>query len=165
MRYRVVALAASALFAASGCAPEGARQATVDARALYADTQCQGLETPGARWLKSAADLARLHGALSGGGGRRVALPEVDFDKEAVLVLAMGSRPTAGYGLALAERSAVRDADGLEVRVDWREPAPGSMQAQVITYPCLLIAVPGDGYAQVRVVDAQGTLRFSFEPE
>lgn len=76
-------------------------------------------------WLKHTPDRQR---------------PAVDFAKEMVLGVFLGSRPTAGYVLEIV--SATQDNGTLVVR--YRESAPprGAMTAQVLTSPYHLVAVP-----------------------
>jgi len=66
--------------------------------------------------------------------------PAVDFAKEMVVGVFLGSRPTAGYMLEIV--SATQDSGTLVVR--YRESAPprGAMTAQVLTSPYHLVAVP-----------------------
>lgn len=68
------------------------------------------------------------------------ALPSVDFARHVVVFAAGGSRPSAGYALAI-ER--VHPEDGKLV-VEARESAPGtgSLQAQVVTNPYEIVLVP-----------------------
>jgi hypothetical protein len=85
--------------------------------------------------------------------------PAVDFSREAVLLIAMGQRPSAGYGLNLAGEATLRDGV-LTVPVDWREPPPGYLRAQVVTSPCLLLKVPAvDLISHLRVMDREGRIR------
>src|SRR5262245_19522185 len=66
--------------------------------------------------------------------------PRVDFDKEMVVGVFMGSRPTSGYSVAITD---VTERDGSTV-VTYTEssPRPGTMSAQVLTFPYHLVAVP-----------------------
>lgn len=68
------------------------------------------------------------------------ALPSVDFARHVVVFAAGGSRPSAGYALAI-ER--VHPEEGKLV-VEARESAPGtgSLQAQVVTNPYEIVLVP-----------------------
>jgi protease stability complex PrcB-like protein len=67
-------------------------------------------------------------------------LPAVDFSKEMVVGVFLGSRPTAGWVFEIV--SATPEGDALVVR--YREVAPpsGAMTAQVITSCFHLVAVP-----------------------
>jgi PrcB C-terminal len=97
-------------------------QSSVDrARQVVARTQAEWLET----W--------RMHDY------ERPA-PPVDFARQMVLGVFMGSRPTAGFEVDITR---VHDEGGTLV-VDYRETGPASraVAAQVITSPFHLVAVP-----------------------
>ena len=67
--------------------------------------------------------------------------PKVDFTKEMVIALFLGSRPTAGYGVEIV--SATPDNGTLVVK--YRESNPsqrGTMTAQVLTSPYHIVAAP-----------------------
>lgn len=66
--------------------------------------------------------------------------PAVDFTRNMVLAVFLGSRPSAGYQV---EISAVR-LEGNTLVVQWREaaPGPGQAAAQVMTSPSHLVTVP-----------------------
>jgi hypothetical protein len=66
--------------------------------------------------------------------------PAVDFSKETVLGVFMGSRPTAGFAVEILSAA---DADGaLTVRYRETIPPPGAITAQVISAPYHLVSVP-----------------------
>jgi VWFA-related protein len=66
--------------------------------------------------------------------------PTVDFAKNMVVAVFLGSRPTGGYQV---EITGVR-TDGKTLVVQWaeRRPAPGQMAAQVLTAPSHIVTVP-----------------------
>jgi hypothetical protein len=66
--------------------------------------------------------------------------PAVDFAKEMVIGLFLGSRNTAGYSVEIV--SAALDQGTLLVRYRQRAPAPDAITAQIITTPFHIIAVP-----------------------
>ena len=66
--------------------------------------------------------------------------PRVDFSKEMVIGVFLGSRPSAGFDIAIVGAEA--EQGGLTVRFRETRPAPGLMTAQVITSPYHLAAVP-----------------------
>ena len=72
-------------------------------------------------------------------GGER-ARPPVDFGKEMVVGVFLGSRPTAGFSVEIV---GVREEGGALI-VQYREsrPAPGLVTAQVLTMPYHIVAVP-----------------------
>ena len=107
----------------------------------------QALQQLYQRWQQTDAELA---------------LPVVDFNNEQVLLITMGQQPTAGYRLNLLPQQAVALAENvLTVNVAWELPPADSLQAQVITHPCLLIRLAKVEFDSVQVVDQQGQLRLS----
>jgi len=68
------------------------------------------------------------------------AKPAVDFSKDMLVAVFMGSRPTAGFAL---EITGVRQ-DGATLVVSYTEtrPAPDRVAAQVLTSPYHIVAVP-----------------------
>jgi hypothetical protein len=66
-------------------------------------------------------------------------MPAVDFSKEMVVGVFMGSRPTAGYNISIVSTFA-KDGSVL-VRYQESRPRPGMMTAQVLTFPYHLVAI------------------------
>jgi hypothetical protein len=66
--------------------------------------------------------------------------PAVDFSKDIVVGVFMGSRPTAGYNVSIVSTFA-KDGNVL-VRYQESQPRPGTMAAQVLTFPYHLVAIP-----------------------
>jgi len=151
-------LAALALL--SGCAQTGAgEEAALPVESLYGGSQCGGLERPIVIWIASAAVWRSQYGRIVSPQMSLPSPPMVDFSREGVLLVAMGTRPSAGYGLSLAGASATVRDGVLLVRVDWREPSPGYRQAQVVTRPCLALKVPAVPFARITVLDLEGRTR------
>lgn len=67
-------------------------------------------------------------------------LPPVDFAKESVVAVFMGSRPTAGYSVAIL--STTEGGGALIVRYRETRPSPGAIAAQVLTFPYHIVAIP-----------------------
>ncbi len=66
--------------------------------------------------------------------------PAVDFSREMVAGVFLGSRPTAGYDIEIV---GVREApDGLVVQYRETTPARGAMTAQVLVMPYHIVALP-----------------------
>ena len=165
MRHRG-GIGAVALTVLVGCVQPGgnaASDATVPIARLASPGQCGGLDRPAVRWIASAGEWRDLYARINSQWMNPPPPPAVDFPREGVLLIAMGQRPSAGYALALADEVATASDGVLTVRVDWREPPPGYRRAQVMTSPCLLVAVPDAGFTRVRVVDREGRVRLEGE--
>lgn len=133
----------------------------VPVEVVYSATQCSGANAqPGTMYVTDAATLTRMLAPE-----RRFILdgsakpPAVDFTRNAALLVSMGTRPTSGYVLSLADKSARIVANRLEVVLDWQSPPPGAIVAQVLTSPCLVLRIPRDGYSEIRVLDSAGAIK------
>lgn len=85
---------------------------------------------------------------------------ELPADK-ALLLVEMGQRSTGGYYLKVGE-SAYLDRDRmLWLRGEWTSPGPDRMVTQMITSPCVLVAVPQRPYQGFRISDQDEELRAS----
>lgn len=144
---------------AMGTAPPEVQEVRV--APLYSGTQCSA-DTPFPRvqWLSTLQDYQAFLRRLQGGtlGMPPVSVGDIDFFREAVLLIDMGRQPTSGFGLTLGMHEARVEGSTLVVTVNRIEPGPGSVTAQVITHPCLVLRVTRDGYYTVRVVDQNGFL-------
>lgn len=142
--------------------PGGVSRGAGEAHVLRASAQC-GTQTRhgSARWLATdeeyRAALAAVGRARLPGMEREPAA--VDFATHGVLLVEMGQRATAGYALDLANEHLERDGDGGTVRVNWNEPPEDAMVAQVLTSPCLFVAVKKDQLRSLKIVDQAGRTR------
>ena len=67
-------------------------------------------------------------------------LPDIDFEREMVVVAALGARPSAGYDVVI--EGATRDSTGIAVAVRVASPAAGCPVAAVETQPVDLARIP-----------------------
>src|SRR5262249_32291182 len=79
--------------------------------------------------------------------------PAIDFAKESVVAVFMGSRPNAGFSTAIA--STTGGGGALIVRYKETRPGPGTMSAQVLTFPYHIVAIPKATAPDVRFEKAQ----------
>lgn len=66
--------------------------------------------------------------------------PEVDFEKEMVLFVALGQRPTGGYGVRIEKTH--EEGDKLVVEAVETKPAEGALVPMALSSPYDLAAVP-----------------------
>jgi len=66
--------------------------------------------------------------------------PPVDFSRDMVVALFMGERPSGGYAIEVTRID--RTDSGLSVHYRTRQPDPAAMQAQALTQPFHLVALP-----------------------
>ncbi len=77
------------------------------------------------------------------------------------LTIALGERPTAGYGIDVVGQQ--QSDDQYEFIYQERRPAPGMMQAQVITEPCMQVILPPH-WQQVVVINQDNGQRWQLTP-
>lgn len=115
------------------------------ARQVTASDHC-GLVAPG---LVDIADEATLTRFLSL-PAQTLTLPDSpDFDRQHFLVVALGQKPSAGYGVTLA--SAALHDQVLRLDAQVRKPAADQMAAQVVTTPCMVLAILSGHWQRIEV--------------
>lgn len=98
--------------------------------------------------IRSAAEWA----ALWKENGASEPVPAVDFSREMVVGVFLGSRPTAGYGVEIVR--AIGNTAALIVEYVEATPSRDAITAQILTAPYHLAAVPKhDGTVTFRKVD------------
>lgn len=73
------------------------------------------------------------------------------------LRIALGRRPTSGYAVQVLQQQ----VDGTHIRIAFEEQKSVGMAAQVLTSPCVRIALPDD-WQQLNVRDQQNGLDWNF---
>lgn len=129
---------------------------------LYYSIECgRSDKEPAVTWITETDQLNRIYEGIRKNilGAEPRSLPSVDFDKEGVLLIEMGQRPTTGYQLVIEKDPVLVINSIVDVKTSWIEPATASIQAQVITSPCVLIKFPSGDYARFRVLDQNNQLR------
>lgn len=116
------------------------------------------LTSPDAVWINNATQLSQRYANMAA-----VAEPPVvDFEQYGVLLVTMGQQPTSGYRLNFlpSAHRVILSGRTLQINLAWEQPPPDSIQAQVLTQPCLLLQVPRRSFTRVEILDQQGTVRF-----
>ena len=72
----------------------------------------------------------------------------LDFSREMVVGVFLGSRPTPGYGVTIV--SASEEGNVLRVRYRETSPPPDAILAQVITFPYQIVAIPKSAATDVK---------------
>ena len=72
----------------------------------------------------------------------------VDFSKDMVVAVFLGSRPTPGYGVTIV--SAVEEGGVLRVRYRETSPPADAIAAQVITFPYQIVAIQKSAATEVK---------------
>lgn len=150
---------------ASACAALSGSSRTVPVHIVYSNVQCRGTLAPSLTRITDAAALEALIGnklaTKPGNETHAPRFPATDMGK--LFSIDMGERPSAGYALTL--QRAIQAQGVLTIYVDWQEPPPNTMTAQVMTHPCLVVRLPPDvetpSVEKIRVLDQTGRTRMS----
>jgi len=109
-----------------------------DVRILASGSQ-SAVHVPVARLISDQATWVQVWNAIHSNVLPPPTAPEIDFSREEVVVLVLGDRPTAGYGIAVEQVNTTLRGTTISVRVT----TPGDqLVAQVLTSPFQLSAIP-----------------------
>ncbi|OZC37833.1 hypothetical protein B9Q17_14935 [Marinobacter vinifirmus] len=139
-------LAATLLAACSANAPKEAQPAP-QVRQVTQSAHC-GLTGPGVAPVSSPEALENLLG-VSGQNMATGVIRQVDLASEQLIIVTLGQKPTAGYSVGLQDVQWQEPVLKLAMQVN--SPAPDMMVAQVITSPCVVLAVKGDHWQRLEV--------------
>ena len=92
---------------------------------------------------------SRLRGTILSPSSPR--LPAIDFERQRVLYISAGKRPTAGYSLTLDEPPFTLDGETAVLHLRLNTPPPDRMVAAVVTHPCILVQIPAQGYSAIEI--------------
>ncbi len=129
------ALMATLLVSASASAQFGLNQKTVPWRAVASGTS-GGVQKFTAKLISNQADWAnfcRIDGFTE-------SMPQIDFFKERLVVVALGKRTTGGYSVTVTDIRAQSNGTFDIIAVE-STPSPNMMTTQAITTPFTVIAV------------------------
>ena len=82
----------------------------------------------------------------SGDSGSRPP-PAIDFEKEVVVALFLGEKPTGGYDVQISR--AEQTNDGLIIYYREKDPSPGGMVIQALTQPFHIVRIIGEVNSEV----------------
>jgi hypothetical protein len=125
---------------------------TVQWEVITGGQQAVNVTRPTYRLLRDEGELRSLWNQLHGAQLRVPPLPAADFQRETVLAVMMGQRPTGGY--AVAVQGVTLEGGDLFVDVRLTEPAPDAMTTSALTSPWTLVRVLRSGIAAAWFRDA-----------
>ena len=141
---------------------------TLKVRLLYKGDQCKTNRLdPHAIWIEDPGQFKKTYARLTRHtiGAQQDLSSRVDFSREGILIVAMGQKPTGGYGLELNREFAAISDDTAVLRVSWIEPPKGAVLPQIITSPCLAVILPKGPYSQIHLLDQDAHLRLQVRIE
>ncbi len=141
-------LAAGVLAGCAGCAAG----ASLEASSVLSYDQCRGIDV--GLTQVDFADVAGIRGGTLLNMTRPEPAPEGEEDL-LLVAISRGPQPTPGYAITL-DRALRRDSTA-QITVTWTTPESGAVLAEVMTHPCLVVALPRRGLSRVEAVDQSGS--------
>ena len=124
-------------------------QQQVHLQTIYSSNDCAQRE-PVIRSIYTPAELSEIIRSRPVNFSQTPAVvPEVDYDKQSLILYAIGQKPTAGYSIELYRDEASIKEQTLYLPVRVKSPEAGSFQAQIITSPCQIYSLPHSDYAAI----------------
>ena len=107
--------------------------------------------------LKSISEQGELNSLLQSipknFGQTPLSIPEVDYEKQSVILYALGQKPTGGYSIELYKTDATLKENKLYLPIRVQQPASDNYQIQMITSPCQVYSLPHTDYSEIIIED------------
>lgn len=138
-----LSLMASILSALYGCANTTEILST---KVLHSGIHC-GINKEGLKKLDQKAALNKIvnHGLRPPSNET----PDADFNLQHIIAISMGIRPSTGYSLSLQNNKVTQEGRTVYIDIEHKEPREGSMNAQLMTSPCLVFAIAKGHYSEI----------------
>jgi hypothetical protein len=106
-----------------------------------------GVREPLEAIVRNQNDWSELWGKHTSAEASPPLLPVIDFDKELVVAVFLGHKPTGGHEVEIV--SAEKANEGLLVFFVERQPKPGSVVTQAFTQPFHIVRISAQGSGTV----------------
>lgn len=144
MKYLANAILLSCLGFMASCSSQ---QLTV--RSIYSSNHCAPVEYR----VEAVSSQQQLDAVITRKPktflNRPEALPQVDFTRQSIILVALGEKSTLGYALSMHGQQAVLKGGQLRLPVSIIEPAKNDLQGQVIIRPCQILALPKVSFTEI----------------
>ena len=171
MQYFKIAILLFMLLFPNGCVgtdSHSKEKPTLKVRLLFKGDQCgTNRLNPHAIWIEDPDQIQKMLIRLTKYtiGAQQDLSSRIDFSREGILILAMGQKPTGGYGLELNREFAALSDDTAVLSVSWIDPPADAILPQVITSPCLMLILPKGPYSQIQLLDQDAHPRLQLRIE
>lgn len=151
----ILSLAATSIAACSQQRLQAA-DSSVALQRLYAAAQCARQDiTPSLTRIDSAKALGDVLNSASFVGAEQASMPTIDFDASVLVLLQLGQRANAGYGLEVTAEVAELRSKQLLLPVRELLPAADRMYASVLVSPCVVLQFPAAGVETISALGLQ----------
>ena len=142
------------LYISSACSHHQVSTDSLAIQAIYGSNNCMITELR-TQVITSQAELnQRLHSMQHKFALTEMFEPEIDYDNQLLILYALGQKPSSGYSIELYKSDASLIDQKLHLPVHVQSPASDSMQAQMITSPCVIFLLPRVKYSEI-IIDSK----------
>lgn len=124
---------------------------TIPLEIIYNSNNC----ALGGQSLKSIDSATELESLLSSFPKNFSNAPSIkkpiDYQKQSLIYFALGQKTSSGYSIELKKDVATLSGENLCLPISIVRPGEGSFQAQVITSPCQIYAIPKTDFAEIKI--------------
>ena len=137
-------LLACSLHVVSACSHQ-----QVAVQTIFSSNDC-AIKEPTLKSINTSVELKELFQSMSAKLFQSaITVPEVNHKKQSLVLYAVGQKPSSGYTIELYSNEAVIKKQTLYLPVRLKSPQKGSLQAQVLTSPCQLYALPKVDFSKI----------------
>lgn len=132
-------------------------QQSVDFSVVRESNQCR-IQNAGISQLSNKKDQEHAIKALTGFSNSQALntlklLFDTHLKTENLFLVSQGKKTSAGYGFTITNKTGSLIAETLTLPITFTSPAPGSMSAQVITSPCLVLGIDSKVHFNRLIID------------
>tara|TARA_R110001592_G_scaffold258236_4_gene522030 strand:+ start:5075 stop:5584 length:510 start_codon:yes stop_codon:yes gene_type:complete len=132
-------------------------QQTVNFSVLKESSQCR-TPHPKISQLSTSQEQDNLIRSMSSFKGQTkqnalIDLIQTHAKSESLFLISQGQKPTTGYGFTILSNTGSLIENTLTLPITFTSPEPGSMRAQMITNPCLVIGIDSKAQYDLLLID------------
>jgi hypothetical protein len=160
--FRSTVLAITATFGLSACAALNDDQTKVlPINEIYSASTCN-IQAQGITAIKDKGQLQQVMKKANAHrlDSKLLDLSLIDFRSSHVFLITMGTRPNSGYSLTRTGNEARLEDSALHLPIKVNLPEKDRMYAQVMTSPCIVIAVTAGIYDTINI-EGMDTLKYN----
>ncbi len=139
----------SSFLVLSACNHQPASEITLVIQPVYSSNVCN-LDEPVLKRINSQSEFDQLLQSMPKNFGMHEMFePEINFEKEMLILYGIGKKPSSGYSIDLYKSDAVFKDNKLYLPIRIKSPASDSVQAQMISSPCKVLLLPLVDYSEI----------------
>lgn len=130
----------------SGCSHQ-----TIPLKTVYSSGNCAISESM-TKSIHSEQELDQILKLLQRKFSPKPRLNEhIDFGKQALILFTLGQKPSSGYAISLHTNEAILKGQKLYLPIQIKQPDKNRFQAQVLTSPCSIFAIPKSDIREIHL--------------